>query len=171
MHATYLTALGIVLATGSAPAASFACTTPEHRQFDFWIGHWDVYAKADPGKLVAHSLIESRYSGCAIRENWMPLTPNSDGGSISTYVPAKKKWRQFWADSSNAAVDFWGGWDGKAMILTGLWPQPGKPTQMTRMTYTKLADGSVEQAGESSDDNGKSWQPSFDFIYRPSTAK
>jgi hypothetical protein len=42
---------------------------------------------------------------------------------------------------------------------------------MTRMTYTKLADGSVEQAGTSSDDGGKTWQPSFDFIYRPSKAQ
>ena len=58
-----------------------ACETPEHRQFDFWIGHWDVYAKADPAKLVAHSLIESRHSGCAIRENWMPLSASGDGGT------------------------------------------------------------------------------------------
>ena len=54
---------------------------------------------------------------------------------------------------------------GKAMVLTGVWPQPGHPTQMTRMTYAPLADGSVEQSGVTSDDNGKTWQPSFDLIY------
>jgi hypothetical protein len=52
------------------------------------------------------------------------------------------------------------------MVLTGLWPQPGHPRQMTRMTYRRLADGSVEQLGVTSDDNGKTWQPGFDFVYR-----
>ncbi len=33
------------------------------------------------------------------------------------------------------------------------------------MTFTPLADGSVEQAGDVSDDNGKTWKSSFDFIY------
>jgi hypothetical protein len=33
------------------------------------------------------------------------------------------------------------------------------------MTYTPRGDGSVEQAGETSDDGGKTWRPGFDFIY------
>lgn len=57
---------------------------------------------------------------------------------------------------------------GKAMVLTGTWAQPGHARQMTRMTYTPLADGSVEQLGATSDDGGRSWQPSFDFLYRRS---
>src|SRR5690242_9741593 len=160
--ATSLLASSAFAATTPAPKA---CATAQHRRFDFWVGHWDVYAKSDLKKLVAHSLIENRYDGCAIRENWMPLS-NSGGGSLSTYVPAKKQWRQFWADNQNGAVDFIGGWNGKAMVLTGNWPQPGHESQLTRMTYTKMADGSVEQLGVTSDDNGKTWQPSFDFIYR-----
>jgi hypothetical protein len=153
-------------AFAGTPAPPPACAAPENRQLDFWVGHWDVYAKADLTKLVAHSTIENLYGGCAIRENWMPLG-GAGGGSLSSYIPATGKWRQFWVDSSGATVDFEGGWDGRAMVLEGVWPQPGKPTQRTRMTYSKLPDGSVEQAGQSSDDNGKTWQPSFDLIYRP----
>ena len=39
-----------------------ACTAPEHRQFDFWVGNWDVF---DPksGKQVGESLIEKVYHG------------------------------------------------------------------------------------------------------------
>ena len=50
------------LAAAQAPAAPAACAAPEHRQFDFWIGSWDVYPTAG-GPLVAHSLIERRYGG------------------------------------------------------------------------------------------------------------
>lgn len=156
-----------VATSATAAAAPKPCDKPEHRQFDFWVGKWDVYPKAAPGKLVAHSLIESRYDGCAVRENWMPLS-NAGGGSINSYDAGSKGWRQFWADASGSSAFFNGGWNGKSMILTGLWPQPGHPKQMTRMTYTRLADGSVEQLGVTSDDSGKTWQPSFDFIYRKS---
>ena len=156
-----------------APAAALAATTPpppagcatkESRQFDFWVGTWDVHPKATPQKKVATSVIENLYHGCAIRENWMPLIDHP-GGSINAWSPQKKVWRQFWADSDGGSVLFEGGWNGKAMVLTGVWPQPGDPTQMTRMTYAPLADGSVEQSGVTSDDNGKTWQPSFDLIY------
>ncbi len=137
----------------------------ESKQFDFWVGKWAVFSKANPAQHVADSLIEKKYAGCAIRENWMPMN-NQDGGSLSTYVPGKKAWRQFWIDSSGSAVDFTGGWNGKTMVLTGVWPTPTNAKQITRMTYTPLGDGSVEQAGVTSDDNGKTWKPSFDFIYR-----
>lgn len=170
MRARYLALLAILLSSTAALAATPtpppACTAEKNRQFDFWVGNWDVYPKAHPEKLVAHSHIENLYTGCAIRENWMPLA-GGPGGSLNIYVPATGKWRQFWVDSSGSAVDFTGGWNGTAMVLEGAWPQPGKPEQHTRMTYTKLSDGSVEQAGQSSDDGGKTWQPSFDLIYRP----
>ena len=61
-----------VASTASAQAAPAppppACTAPEHRQFDFWVGYWDVYPTGKE-KLVAHSLIEKLYAGCTIREN------------------------------------------------------------------------------------------------------
>ncbi len=158
----------LALAQPVAPPAPppAACDTAEGRQFDFWVGRWSVSPRAHPERHVADSLIEKLYQGCAIRENWMPLQAGQDGGSLSSYVVADAGWRQTWVDTSGARVDFKGGWNGRAMVLTGLWPQPGHPTQLTRMTYTAASDGSVRQLGESSDDNGATWQPSFDFIYR-----
>ena len=143
------------------------CTATENHQFDFWVGRWDVYPKKSPQKKVAQSLVEKLYSGCAIRENWMPIGPGGDGGSLNSYRPENGVWRQTWTDSSGAWVEFTGKWNGTAMVLDGFWPQPGHPKQRTRMTYTALPGGAVEQLGESSDDDGKSWQPSFDLIYRP----
>ena len=48
------------------------------------------------------------------------------------------------------------------MVITGKWGGP-----LVRMSYSKNADGSVRQFGEQSTDEGKTWQPSFDFTYRP----
>jgi len=166
-----LLALSLVMSFSSIAAsaplpAPVGCTSSESRQFDFWIGKWDVYAKTRPDQKVANSLIENLYHGCAIRENWMPLHTDRPGGSINAYSPEKRVWRQFWADSDGSSAQFEGHRNGKAMVLTGVWPQPGHPTQMTRMTYTPLPDGSVEQVGVTSDDNGRSWQASFDFVYK-----
>ncbi len=162
---------GQASASAQAPLPKPACDAAEYRQFDFWVGRWDVYPKKAPQKKVAESLIENLSTGCTIRENWMPLVGGGNGGSFSAYRADDGVWRQLWTDSSGAWVQFAGKWNGKAMVLEGVWPQPGHPTQRTRMTYTPQPDGSVEQAGESSDDEGKSWQPSFDFIYRRAANK
>ncbi len=159
--ALVLCALGLI---AGPVQAQTACDTPQSHQFDFWVGKWEVFPKAAPQRKVADSLIEKLYSDCALRENWMPLK-GSAGGSFSAYVPERNAWRQTWI-SAGGFADFTGSFNGRSMVITGVWPQPGHPTQQTRMTYTPLADGSVEQAGETSDDNGKTWQPSFDFIYR-----
>jgi hypothetical protein len=151
-------------AAAPAPAPPAGCTSAESRQFDFWVGHWSVSPKAAPQRKIANSLIEKLYSGCAIRENWMPLH-GGDGGSFSSYIPDKHAWQQLWVDSSGSWANFTGGWDGRAMILEGVWAQPGHPQQRTRMSYRLLSDGTLEQSGLTSDDNGKTWQPGFDLIY------
>jgi hypothetical protein len=150
----------------TAPAAK-PCQEPERRQFDFWVGDWDVYPT---GKtvLVAHSKIENLYGGCAVRENWMPLK-GTGGGSLNAYVPHEKTWKQTWVGSGGERVDFTGGLRDGAMVLTGDWMGIVTPGQakLTRMTYTPAADGSVRQFGETSDDGGKTWAANFDFTYRP----
>lgn len=160
--------ISAIIAFVAAPAAAFGqtpapCASTESHQFDFWVGKWEVFPAGHLGTKVADSLIEKLYADCAVRENWMPLK-GPGGGSLNAWVADKKTWRQTWLDAGGFA-DFTGGWNGKAMVIQGVWPQPGHPGQITRMTYTPRPDGSVEQAGESSDDGGKTWQPSFDLIY------
>jgi hypothetical protein len=168
-------AVVLLLATAASGEGALAqssttspCASAEHRQFDFWVGEWDVYPT---GKdvAVAASRIEKLYGDCVIRENWMPRQ-GSLGGSLNMYDARAGVWRQTWADSSGSWVEFSGGLVGEAMVLTGLWrggSADGKDN-LTRMTYTRNPDGSVRQLGEASTDQGKSWAPSFDFTYRPS---
>jgi hypothetical protein len=172
-------ALWILMATSASASAQTAapaappppaCTGPEHRQFDFWVGYWDVYPTGKPA-LVAHSLIEKLYAGCAIRENWMPLS-GTGGGSLNNYVADDKRWHQTWVDSSNSRAEFAGGLNNGKMVLLGYWKGFNGPGQdgLVRMTYTANPDGSVRQFGEASTDHGLTWQPNFDFTYRKSSS-
>jgi len=171
-----LAASGAALAqTQQSPPAPSAtptpsCTSAQHRQFDFWVGRWDVYPTGKD-KLVAHSLIENLYSGCVVRENWMPLK-GTDGGSLNTYDPEDKRWHQVWMDAANGRVSFDGGIEGGKMVLTGNWRGAQTPGQdgLVRMTYSKLDGGAVRQFGEISTDKGKNWKPFFDFTYKPSAS-
>ena len=166
----YLLAASVATGQATAPGAPPAvpapvapqpsCTAPEHRQFDFWVGKWDVYPTGKD-QLVAHSLIESVYAGCGVRENWMPLKA-AGGGSLNIYLPEEKHWEQFWIDGQGTRATFVGGWNGKAMVIQGKWGGP-----LVRISYSRNADGSVRQFGEQSTDEGKTWSTSFDLTYRP----
>ena len=172
---------------GLAPAASAfaqdaptappaACTGPEHRQFDFWVGRWDVYRTGET-ILRAHSLIEKLYGGCVIREHWTPLrtaTAGSltGGGNLNHYDTVQRRWHQTWMDSSNARVVFEGGLVDGRMVITGFWSNANGPGKdgLVRMTYSRLDGGAVRQFGEISSDDGLSWSPFFDFTYRRNAA-
>ena len=175
MVRTSLVAIALIFAAAGSASAQTAsagpagCDTPESHQLDFWIGKWEVHPNG-ADKIVAHSLIEKKYTGCAVRENWMPLGKEltGGGGSLSSYDLRSKKWRQAWVDSSGARVDLDGGFADGVMSITGNWANfagPGKDA-LVRMNYQKQADGQVRQWAEASTDQGKTWKPAFDFLYR-----
>lgn len=159
-----LIAAGLLVAAATPALAQTTPATPpcqetERRQFDFWVGDWDVYPTGQD-VLVAHSTIEKLYGGCAVRENWKPLK-GTGGGSLNAFVPGDRSWRQIWTDSSGTWAEFKGNWDGKAMVIQGDWGGT-----LTRMSYSPLPDGTVRQFGETSSDGGKSWKMTFDLTYR-----
>ena len=159
---------GIAMAQQPPASPPPACTSAQHRQFDFWVGRWDVYPTGKD-KLVAHSLIENLYGGCAIRENWMPLK-GTEGGSLNSYDPGDKRWHQVWMDAANSRVSFDGEFRDGKMVLTGNWRGAQTPGQdsLVRMTYSSLDAGAVRQFGEISSDKGATWKPFFDFTYKRS---
>jgi hypothetical protein len=88
-----------------------ACAAPEHRQFDFWVGRWDV---SPTGKdvVVAQSLIEAVYNGCGVRENWMPKN-HQDGGSLNIYLPAREGLEADLDRLEREPRRLHGGWNGQ----------------------------------------------------------
>lgn len=145
-------------ALAAEPAPLPRCDAPEHRQFDFWVGAWEVENTKD-GKPAGKSLVEALYDGCGVRENWK--SPRVSGGSLNMYDREDKVWKQNWIDSTGGRLDFTGGWTGQAMVLTAK-----GPGAWSRMTFTPNADGSVRQFGEASSDQGATWTADYDFTYR-----
>jgi hypothetical protein len=157
-------------AAAPTPAATppVPCAGPEYRQFDFWIGTWDVHGPKDA--VVGHSRIESILGGCVIAEHWSS-GPNgaNDGKSYNIYDRELGKWEQFWVDASGSRLLLSGGLVGADMVLEGVQSKPDPKTgiaQRERITWTPNADGSVRQLWQSSKDAGKTWTVAFDGLYR-----
>jgi hypothetical protein len=150
-----------VLGQSSAPGP---CDTSGHRQFDCWVGDWDVY-RTDKDQLVAHSKIEKLYGGCAIRENWMPFTGPS-GGSLNSFRVKSGDWVQVWTDASNALNEYRGRWNGRLIDFEGVSRDASDSVTRVRMTYEPKADGSVVQTGYNWDDKSGGWALSYQFAYR-----
>jgi hypothetical protein len=141
-----------------------ACAAPEHHQFDFWIGRWDVF-DTRTGARAGASVIEGVYGGCAVRENWSE--DGFTGGSLNAFTGGQ--WRQTWTDSSGAWREFVGSFDGGRMVLVSSHPSarfPGR-TAHERIAWSVNADGSVRQYSDATIDEGKTWVLRYDYTYRP----
>jgi hypothetical protein len=85
---------GLRRATPQSP-----CKSGPYRQFDFWLGDWQVRNAA--ASVVAGSRIGSDLDGCVITERWMPLA-RVRGRSLSSFDPAIGQWRQTWVPEQGA---------------------------------------------------------------------
>src|ERR1700734_899931 len=56
---------------------SMPCTDGAHRQFDFWIGDWDVFDVERPTVVVAHARVELILNGCVLHEVRIPAMVNA----------------------------------------------------------------------------------------------
>jgi hypothetical protein len=167
-------AAAIACLTGSAlaqtPPAPPACNAPVHRQFDFWVGEWEVTGGPKLDALVGHSSIARVADGCALSEHWIN-SKGQDGRSLNAYDGVAKQWTQFWVGFDGVILRLVGGIDDGAMLMQGELPGANGGVQKQRIRWTPGDDGSVEQKWETSDDDGKTWQVSFIGIYRRADAK
>ncbi len=135
------------------------CNTPEFRQFDFWVGDWNVESAAAPG-TVSHNRITLINDGCTLREEY--TTPYGYAGtSLNFYDATRKVWHQTWIDNQGGGLFLEGGLQGKSMVLSTV----TDPVVVQRITWTPLDDGRVRQHWESTTDGGKTWTTAFDGYY------
>jgi peroxiredoxin len=146
---------------GHSPPAP-ACSSAEHRQFDFWIGEWTV--TTPDGEVAGHNTIESIMGGCALRESWTGAKGNH-GTSLNIYSPRDGTWRQTWIDEQGTLLEIRGGIKNGSMVMEGgMTGRDGKPVQH-RIVWTPNDDGSVSQRWSVSTDGAETWKIIFSGSY------
>lgn len=141
--------------TGAAAQTTGPCSAQEYRQFDFWIGSWEVYSP--DGKRTGNNRIERVLGGCALHESWQSAG-GGNGHSYSFYDAATGRWHQTWIDGSGQALYLDGGHSGQSMVLADA---------TNRITWTPLENRAVRQHWESTSDGGETWTTVFNGEYRP----
>jgi len=135
------------------------CQAPEYRQFDFWLGDWDVTSPANPGGS-SRNRITSINGGCTLREEY--TTPlGYEGTSLNFYDAARRVWHQTWIDNQGGALYLEGRLEGRSMVMA----TTTDPQNVQRITWTPQDDGQVRQHWEATTDGGKTWSTVFDGYY------
>ncbi len=134
------------------------CSAPEHRQFDFWLGDWDVRGPA--GKVVGRNQVTRLHGDCVVFESWTSANGKVTGSSFNLYDAQAKRWHQTWVDNTGSLLQLDGGLQDGRMVLVSA---PG--ATMNRITWTPLPDGHVRQLWETSSDRGATWTTAFDGNY------
>jgi len=147
------------------------CTTdPIYRQFDFWIGDWEVF-RTD-GKKAGDSKIELILDSCIILENWKSANIfnglNYAGKSFNTYNAITKQWQQTWVDNMGGTVEFLEGHheDNKMIFRTKPFSLSKDTVAVRRLTFYNLGKDKVRQYSEISKDDNKTWVKEYDLEYR-----
>jgi hypothetical protein len=142
-------------------APNAACDDPSYRQFDFWLGQWQVHTP--DGKLAGTNGITREYDGCVLHERY--TTPRGySGESLNMYDAARKMWHQTWVDNEGTLLLLEGRLiDGRMRMEGQITEGNGKITRH-RITWTPNSDGSIRQLWESTDSKGQ-WITAFDGRY------
>jgi hypothetical protein len=127
---------------------------PEARQFDFWLGEWEVtWGEGKRGSNRVQSVLD----GKVILENFdgRPAMP-FQGMSVSVYNARLGQWQQTWVDNEGNYWAFTGEFkDGRMTLVTEGWKDGQKV--WLRMMFYNLAADSLDWNWERSDDGGQTW--------------
>jgi hypothetical protein len=151
--------------TGSAAQAARAappkCDGPEYRQFDFWVGDWNVTTAAG---RAGTNLVTLEESGCLVHEHWRGARGGT-GQSFNFFDRADHRWHQVWVSSTGSVLRLTGKSQDDRLVFTGERAGPEGTAVRDRLTFFRNADGTVRQLWETSSDDGQSWQTVFDGRY------
>lgn len=160
-----ISVLGAISAASSpSPNPQAPCRAPEYRQFDFWVGDWDVFNAK--GARAGRNVVTREFGGCVLQEHWTGAGPiGQTGSSFNTWSPGSRRWHQSWVDSTGGLLLLDGELAAGKMVLSGDVAQPGGGTVRHRITWSEQPEGTVRQLWESSSDQGQSWKTVFDGTY------
>lgn len=153
----------ISVIAGITPTSCNCCAT-DYKQFDFWIGDWDVFNTK--GVKVGENNIVSLQDSCILQENWK--SGNQTGTSYNFYNNTDSSWNQIYVDNGGNVLELKGNLKNGKMVLESkkLKSTKGDFNYFNRITWTKDSLGNVSQIWNIVDDKEKILQVAFDGIYK-----
>ena len=139
------------------------CSTTDYHQFDFWLGDWDVF-ELDSGKHDATVRVDRALDGCAVREQYHDDS-GMRGESLSIYDSTRKVWHQSWFTNRGRYLAIEGHLESGNMVLAGTYKDAEGVNTQVRGTWSPSGKD-VRETAILSTDQGKTWKPWFDLIFR-----
>jgi hypothetical protein len=131
------------------------CSSPQDRQFDFWLGAWNLSDVTQGRNTPAGTNDITRDdTGCLIEEDYRS---NAQGRSVNLHSRLDGRWHQTYIDSSGNRLVLVGGLEGRRMVLFAA------PT--ARSVWEPLDQDTVRFTQETSSDGGRTWNATFDSRY------
>lgn len=137
--------------------------SPE-RQFDFWLGLWDVSWGEDKDEGGTNR-VELLFDGKLVQENFDAPSLNFRGMSLSVYDARGELWRQTWADNQGNYWTFTGHFQDGRMILSTEDIVDGQPVWL-RMVFYNISADVIDWNWERSLDGGENWELRWHIHYR-----
>ena len=163
----------VMAVQNSSTEDTVTCDSPESRQFDFWIGDWDIQQKIIKKdgtwlEAKAHTSVILILNGCALEEHWegdvkffwsgMQNFEHMKGFSIRYYNPQKKHWNLRWLDNRN--LNMGSGYTGNFINGKGeffIESKTANGKRISRITFSDIKENSVHWDLAFSKDDGKTW--------------
>ncbi len=143
------------------------CSQPEGKQFDFWIGNWNLTWTQNDGQIYkGENEIKYIFDGCVVREHFLSLADGFEGISHSVYVPKEQVWKQTWVSNGGGYLDFVGGWENDKMILSRKFVNKNNQEIHQRMVWYNIKENSLDWNWEKSTDGGETWKTLWHINYK-----
>ncbi len=148
------------------------CSSPQARQFDFWLGEWDLTWPAEQTGGEAGEVgrgkntITRRFGDCVIEENFAFADDTFLGHSVSVYDAQADMWRQTWVDNMGGYLLFAGNYDGKTMELRTPTVERDGEQIVQRMVFSSIQRDSLRWDWQGSRDGGETWNDLWNITYQ-----
>lgn len=173
--------LAYVATAGAAAAQSDAlqrpCDLPEGKQFDFWLGEWELSWPAEQsggsagGTARGTNSVRRILDGCIIEEAFRFPGGQLEGRSVSAYDARARVWRQTWVDNRGNYLTFSGVFrDGAMELRTAPYEREGA-VYISRMVFRNISRDSFDWDWQRSRDGGATWQDLWNIHYERSPAR
>ena len=163
--------LVVSIARSQQTPASNPCTAAQQKQFDFWVGEWDLTWPGDKPGEVGHgtNVIKRTMDGCVVQENFSAGdSGHLRGTSVSVFDVNAGKWKQTWVDNEGEYLDFVGEFTNGEMILQRETIRNGEKI-LQRMVFKNITANEVDWSWEASRDGGKTWEVKWPIHYKRRT--